>query len=277
MLFEEAKEIIRVNFGENYYCSNEYSPSLHIEGFFSFEKIQIVARVLNCDQIDDSNAEGCETCGHGAGIIVRGILEKAVICNTENLLILDIDDTLTHTFDPSDRFTTKPNSKHDFVTSNDYLVYKRPYLDQFLNWAFSNFRVGIWSAAGKDYIAEVLKNILKSNHKLQLIRTHEDCTRKYLENPDNRESSGYIEIKRIQKLAKNYNLAKILVLDDRADVHCQNWGNLVKIKPFHPDVEDNELLKVQPFIEKWFAEYDVRKIEKRGWSGDQCQNLNGGF
>lgn len=268
MLFEEAEELIRVNLGDNYYCSNEYSPSLHIEGFFSFEKIQKVARVLNCDQINDSNAEGCETCGHGAGIIVRGILEKGVIANTENFLILDIDDTLTYTFDRSDKSVIKPKANHDFNTSNGYKVYKRPHLDQFLNWAFVNFRVGIWSAAGKDYVAEVLKNILKSNHKLQLIRTHEDCTRKYLSTPENRESLEFIEIKRIQKLAKSYNLAKILVLDDRADVHCQNWGNLVKIKPFHPDVEDNELLKVQPFIKKWFTEEDVRKIEKRGWSND---------
>lgn len=264
MWFEEAEALVK---SIKPYCHcKQVGKALNIDGQFSFKDLQEIAKILKSDQIDDSNAEGCETCGYGAGIIVWDILEEAVICNTENLLILDIDDTLTYTFDFSDRFAAKPNSKHDFVTSNNYLVYKRPHLNQFLNWAFANFRVGIWSAAGKDYVAEILKNILKSNHKLQLIRTHEHCTRKYLNNPDNRESPEYIEIKRIQKLAKNYNLAKILVLDDRADVHCQNWGNLVKIKAFHPDAEDNELLKVQPFIEKWFAEEDVRKIEKRGWS-----------
>jgi hypothetical protein len=264
MFLEEAEILVK---SINPHCDCKQSgKALNIEGQFSFAELQEIAKILNTDQIDDSNAEGCETCGHGAGIIVWDILEEAVICDTENLLILDIDDTLTHTYDSSDRFAIKPKLKHDFVTSNGYKVYKRPYLDQFLNWAFLNFRVGIWSAAGKDYVAEVLKNILKSNHKLQLIRTHEDCTRKYLSTPENRESPKFIEIKRIQKLAKSYNLAKILVLDDRADVHCQNWGNLVKIKPFNPDVEDNELLKVQPFIEEWFKAEDVRKIEKRGWS-----------
>lgn len=57
----------------------------------------------------------------------------------------------------------------------------------------------------------------------------------------------------------------MLALDDTPTCDRRSYGNLVRIKPFHGDLEDRGLLRVRPFLERTFAAPSVRRIEKRGW------------
>ena len=80
-------------------------------------------------------------------------------------IFLDLDESLIHTSD----FITDTNKlleiktfkKHIFnfreINSNGILVnkkwviFERPYCQEFLDWLFQNFHVSIFTAASKDY------------------------------------------------------------------------------------------------------------------------------
>ncbi len=58
----------------------------------------------------------------------------------KTLLILDVDETLIHATDK------ELNQKVDFKIF-DYYVYKRPFLDEFLEEVKTDFQMAIWSSA----------------------------------------------------------------------------------------------------------------------------------
>lgn len=68
------------------------------------------------------------------------------------LLILDMDETLLHASEDCE-------NEYDFKIvfgNTTYFVKKRPNLDIFLDFAFSNFKVAVWTAGGIDYASEAL-------------------------------------------------------------------------------------------------------------------------
>lgn len=68
------------------------------------------------------------------------------IKNTDKiLLILDLDETLIHA---SRKVLDR---KADFEVF-DYHIYKRPFLDEFLQKVKSNFMLAIWSSASDEYV-----------------------------------------------------------------------------------------------------------------------------
>jgi len=180
------------------------------------------------------------------------------------LLILDIDETLIHT----DTVPLEYEKHLDFdfkfkgVGNSLYYVKKRPYLDEFLNYAFENFDIAIWTAAGAEYADEILKAIGLDKSKLKFFYTQENCTLKL-----SYDYSNYFGVKNLQKLRKKgYDLNKVLIVDDIAETAVNNYGNLIQIKAFTDDTDDTELLKLISYLEKIKNEPNYRRIEKRGWS-----------
>ncbi len=179
-----------------------------------------------------------------------------------NLLILDIDETLIHTemepkkynINESDyNFDFKFEDKEDF-----FFTKKRPYLDQFIKYAFDNFEVAIWTSATKPYAESILDNIGIEIKNLKLFYTRENCTLKYQDG---------IFIKNLQKLRKKkINLSNVLIVDDNINSAVNNYSNLIPIKAFKQDDNDTELLKLISYLEKIKDEPNYRTIEKRGWS-----------
>ena len=45
-----------------------------------------------------------------------------------------------------------------------YIIYERPYLQEFLTFLFNNFNVSIWTAASKDYALFIIEKILLKNY-----------------------------------------------------------------------------------------------------------------
>lgn len=100
------------------------------------------------------------------------------------LVILDLDETLIHA-------TSKPqNEEWDFEVFN-YKVYKRPYLEQFLEELKKNFYVAIWSSASDDYVNAIVKMIFPPNYNLEFIWGRSRCT--YKPNIAEIETSGYFD------------------------------------------------------------------------------------
>lgn len=76
------------------------------------------------------------------------------------LILLDIDNTLVSTTyvwkDKCPDFTFR-------LCGNVYYIYLRPGLYTFLKYLFSNYDVGVWTAASRDYASCILKRLLGKN------------------------------------------------------------------------------------------------------------------
>lgn len=181
------------------------------------------------------------------------------------LLILDVDETLVRATDPDDE---PPPPRVDFRVGR-FPVMKRPHVEDFLRWCFASpiFKTAVWSAASDDYVRGVLAHLLLPHEEPAFVFTGRRCTRHWVSSDEwERTGERHVKLKDLKKVrARGYSLDRVLALDDTAALYRRSYGNLVRIQPFHGDLADAELLRVRPFLERWFSAPSVRRIEKRGW------------
>jgi TFIIF-interacting CTD phosphatase-like protein len=180
----------------------------------------------------------------------------------QKLLILDLDETLVHA---AERELDRPAD----LRIAGYHVYKRPHLEEFLDFAFARFKVGVWTSSGALY-AEPLVAQLMPGRKLEFLWSAVRCSvsRDW-------ETGGYITEKRLAKLKKHgFKLDQIIGIDDTAAKYAKNYGNLVLVSEFIGDLLDDELLVIQGYLESLSSLSSVRRVEKRRWrerlSGKTC-------
>lgn len=175
---------------------------------------------------------------------------------SRKLLILDVDETLIYAAEESLLHAA------DFIVGNKYHVYKRPFVERFLAWSFENFEVAVWTSATDDYAAEILASLCPQNkNDFSFIWTRERCTPYY-----NYESGQNYWEKKLTKLRrKGRNLKNVIVVDDNLQMWCSSYGNLVRVKPYLGETEDDELEKLMRYLEILKTVENVRKVEKRNW------------
>lgn len=176
------------------------------------------------------------------------------------LVILDIDQTLI--------FATKKslNRNPDFGVF-DYVVYKRPNLNEFIERLDKSYDIAIWSSAGNDYVNSIIDQ-LKLNIEIQFIWGRNEATQKRQLNDyhETGNDTEYYYVKPLKKVKrKGYNLERILIIDDSPHKSKLNYGNAIYPKPFKGEVEDNELLILIDYLEHIKEESNFRSIEKRNW------------
>lgn len=177
------------------------------------------------------------------------------------LIILDIDETLIHTF--SDKLNQNPDLEHlpNFILEDkQYFVKLRPYVNDFLKYVFDNFEVAIWSAASLDYIEEIIKILGYNLTDFKFVYSKNNCTITYDYN-----LMEYVLCKKLHKISKRYNLEQVLIIDDLAQTAKFNYGNLINIKTYTTSNTDTELLKLISYLHTLKNKTNVRKIEKRNW------------
>lgn len=184
----------------------------------------------------------------------------------DKLLILDIDECLIH----SVHKTKVSEMSYEFfknsfdILDGTYRTMSRPNLSEFLEYAFSNFNVAIWTAAGKVYANDILEKIGIDKSKLMFFYTESNCTPKY-EYGDGWGMGHMAYYKNIGKLKKKgYDMNQVLMIDDKPE-YIDSYGNVIKIKPFYGDTNDTELVKMMKYLDKIKDEINYRSIEKRGW------------
>ena len=195
---------------------------------------------------------------------------------TKGLLILDLDETLIH----SEEFprTKESNRTFDFKVGfeNDeywYMTKKRPYLNEFLEFAFENFDIGIWTASSEDYATIILENIGIDKSKLKFFYTRENCGIRL-----DYEKGTYYGIKDLKKLkkkgwAKQYTskigqvreLSRVLIVDDIEETSINNKSNLILMTPFYFNENDTELLNLISYLKIIKDESNYRTVDKRSW------------
>lgn len=159
-------------------------------------------------------------------------------------LILDLDQTLISA-EASEEFDFKKyKDKSKLLRSDDmegfYMVYSRPHLQKFLDYAFENFNVTIWTAASKDYALFIINKIILNNQpkrKLDFIffTYHCDLSKKI-----KKYSKELCMLWDIHNLP-GYSSNNTVILDDyKDDVHKCQPNNCIIAPPFEFTKEGSE-------------------------------------
>ncbi|AKF10419.1 NIF family HAD-type phosphatase [Sandaracinus amylolyticus] len=172
----------------------------------------------------------------------------------EKLLVLDLDETLVHAREDA---LERPADHVLF----DYHVYERPGVRAFLSHVLDRFHVGVWTSSGERYASGVVSMLFGDRSRLRFVLARDRCVpHRDLETLDT------VYLKDIRKL-RGFGFAKesILFVDDSPEKIARSYGNLVRVRPFEGDPDDDELPALAAYLDELGAVPDVRAIEKRGW------------
>jgi TFIIF-interacting CTD phosphatase-like protein len=183
--------------------------------------------------------------------------------HNKKLILLDLDNTLICAEDlasvkEDDSKIVKAREKLRTVRMEDYYdIFERPHLQDFLDYLFENFNVGIWTASSKDYAIFVVKNFItqpenkvRLDRKIQLFLCSHHC------NVSKKHFKGVPKDLKLLSDRWNLNALKdIILIDDLEHLAEHQPENVILIKPFFYDKEeaytDSELLKVKETLKKY--------------------------
>jgi TFIIF-interacting CTD phosphatase-like protein len=147
----------------------------------------------------------------------------------------------------------------------EYLIIKRPHLDQFLNCAFRLFRhVVVWSAARNDYVNKVVAYLFKHDHQMPDVVFSRD----EIVGPDHDYHKPLDRLERDNADVVNYR--SLFFLDDKADNFRTNPNNGITIPVYRPssnnplDDKDDAFLRLIEWLMQpmCLRAHDVRTIDK---------------
>jgi TFIIF-interacting CTD phosphatase-like protein len=185
-------------------------------------------------------------------------------------LFLDLDETLEHSFDISGK-KTMPIYIENFVHHNfekTYVVMERPNLQKFLDWAFKNFNVSIWSAGQEEYVKFIVENIIEKSKKRKLnhVLHSKDC--------DNSELNYDGHIKKLDMLWKIYKFPgytpeNTILIDDLSSNTFSQENNSIRIPKFNGKGGENDTklielqAKLQIILDNYKTKHKIVKSPKR--------------
>ena len=185
--------------------------------------------------------------------------------NPQKLLILDLDETLIH--------ATKDllEIKWDFQIA-PYNIYKRPYLEQFIDEIKNHFKIAVWSSASDDYVQKVVSLIFPADYPLEFVWGRSKCTQQFdhqsLDDLGYSDYYNHLNYSKILKKVRKKGFAKIediLIVDDTPRKAKYNYGNAIYPSEFTGDPKDRELLDLLKYLIQIKEEPNFRTFEKRDW------------
>jgi len=215
---------------------------------------------------------------------------------TNLICILDIDETLVHTFDNFDTWdklkimtdpkkmdirsrcyvinldSNKNNSKNEMMWG-----VTRPHLEEFLKFCFTYFKYVIpWSAGIYEYVHSIVDNIFVNTLAPHGVLTRGDCVGPIgnLEKPLSKLIDYIPSLKdhiSIDQINLKDNIKNVFIIDDRKKSFAQNPNNGILIPVYEPlptadSIRKNDVALLQ--IMSWLTRpevmktTDVRKLDK---------------
>lgn len=197
----------------------------------------------------------------------------------QKTIVLDMDETLLHTFSDTSReemFDVVIDNENTYLacvsdldmhpgSGNNQLVAGaiRPGFDDFMRFCYNCFRnVIVWSAGTNNYVNEVMDEVCSNVGMPDLILTREDCVR-----------TRYGFEKPLYVLVEDYphlgiTMESIVIVDDKEVSFRANPDNGVLMTPFEPGIDslkdnDNSLAHLQEWLEEELLQADdVREVYK---------------
>ncbi|KAK9290744.1 hypothetical protein L1049_008920 [Liquidambar formosana] len=167
--------------------------------------------------LDDSEDE--EDAGNDCGLS----LEKLNLGPRKKLLVLCLGGLLVHRVYRYD-YTTIPQHRLSDAAYGSFLVYKRPFCDEFVKFCFERFEVGLWSSAREWYIDNALDCAMRGlRGKLLFIWDQNECTDSGFKTLEKKDKPLYLkELKKLWEVTGSslpwrkgqYTSSNTLMIDD---------------------------------------------------------------
>jgi len=170
------------------------------------------------------------------------------------LVILDLDETLIHSVES---LIDRPP---DF-NCGPYSVYMRPGLTDFLSRLRERFRIAIWTSSSRDYADCIVCHTFPASYPLEFMWCRERCTLRL--DDDTRKPYWLKNLRKVKR--GGHDLSRVVCVDDSPEKHSLNYGNLVRVRAYLGEAEDNELPRLLQYLEVLDKAPDVRRVEKRSW------------
>lgn len=172
----------------------------------------------------------------------------------KKLILLDLDNTVICSEDldsvKDSGKIEKARQKFGHIRMIDYYdIFERPHLEEFLDYIFQHFAVGIWTASSKDYASFVTQHCIvkNKNRPIELFLCSHHC---------NVSKRNFKIAKDLKLISDKWNLKKfedLILIDDLEELAKHQPNNVISVKPFFYDDEkaynDDELLKVKTKLE----------------------------
>ena len=226
----------------------ELNPS----NFFGSVNSNININIIKLDPSNNKNNHINDENGKNNAGIKKNPTEAVLNVRNSNTsktqkktLVLDLDETLIHS-----SMTPFPN-RTNIVLQIDigpekYTIYsiQRPFVEEFLNEMSLYFDIILFTASLEQYSKPLLK-IIDKNNVIKHVYNREYC--KFYE--------GYF-FKDLSIINKDYK--DLIIIDNNPVSYLFNKENGVPIKSWFDDPNDNELMKLIPFMKYLGKAYDVR-------------------
>jgi RNA polymerase II subunit A small phosphatase-like protein len=150
-------------------------------------------------------------------------------------------------------------------------VYLRPGVSEFVEWMAASYELAVWTASSPDY-ARFFAARLFAGMALTFVWASDRCTLRF--DPDHFVIRSIKDFRKLRR--EGIDLNRVLMVDDIAQNHVRNYGNLVQIKSFEGNPADRELFELVPYLESIANRQDYRSIDKRYWrsSPSRCEPTN---
>lgn len=154
-----------------------------------------------------------------------------------NNVVLDLDNTLISAEAiedfPFDKDGIKDKSIKFAIHDMDgyYIIFERPYAQDFLDWLFANYDVSVWTAASKDYALFIIEHILlkKPGRQLQYILFSHQCD---LSKQNFNGNSKNLKMIFDKFKLPGFNKDNTIIIDDLDEVYNSQPKNAIHIKEF---------------------------------------------
>lgn len=163
-------------------------------------------------------------------------------------LVLDLDNTIISSVSQAEMKKIKKIEERKLQYEDMeqyYRVFYRPHLEEFLDFAFKNFNVTVWTAASKEYAAFIIDKIIingKKGRKLKMFFYDVHCEQ-------SRDMYGGDSPKNLKYLYhfKGYFPCNTIIMDDHPAVFSTNTRQVIKADYFDASLlkseKDNFLLR----------------------------------
>ena len=168
-------------------------------------------------------------------------------------IVLDLDESLVRTSSSSKGFESlsEDAQKRAYkLYMNEEMMWgvRRPYLEEFFDYCFANFEVGVWSAGDDSYVKMLCDQLfVKKNHKPLFVWGRSKCFK---------FKDEYLKpLERIFEEFPHIDRHNTLIIDDKESMIRYNEENHIRIPPYTPsaktaDRHDNCLIMLVAFFRK---------------------------
>ncbi|KAK9058827.1 hypothetical protein SSX86_023670 [Deinandra increscens subsp. villosa] len=196
----------------------------------------------------------------------------------KKLLVLPITGFLVHRAFIHRKRTIPKNRRPDFCYGH-FMIYKRPYCEEFLKFCFERFEVGIWSSATDYNIGGVLTNVMGDfQSKLLFTWDQNQCTPTDFKHLDNDDKQIFLkELDRILKKKDlfpyaEYSASNTLLITDPVKALLNPPNTSISPSNYNPENLTDNLLgpngELWMFLDKLAEAEDVQTYVEKHPIGD---------